>query len=113
MAVIAGVATRDVCRILPARGNAIVAGPASANNLEMIDGVDRRPGIRTVAVLADISGLYVCEVFAGGIRTIVTVDAIVCDIGVIEVGGYPAGRRMTVIAIIAGVEMRRVLAGGS
>ena len=45
MTVIASIATGDMCQILTARGNAVVTGSASADNMRVIDSIDRRPHI--------------------------------------------------------------------
>ena len=45
MTVIARLATRNVCQVLTGRRNAVVTGSANADNLRVVDGIDRRPYI--------------------------------------------------------------------
>ena len=45
MTVVASIATRDVCQVLTGRGSTVVTGSAYADNLRVIDGIDRRPHI--------------------------------------------------------------------
>ena len=87
MAVIAGIATCYMGRNLAGCGDAIVAGATSADDLNVVDGVNWRPNIGVVAVFADIAGLDVGEILAGCIGAVVAVDAIVRNIRVIEVCG--------------------------
>jgi len=51
----------------------------------MVDSTDRSPDVGSVAVLADITRLNVCEILARRIRTVVAVDAVIRDTYVIEV----------------------------
>lgn len=111
MAVVAGIATRNVVGGLSGSSKAIVAGAACAGHLCMVDRVDRREIIGVMAVLADVRGCYVRGVLASGISAVMAAAATADDIGVVEVGWYPPGRRVAVIAIIAGIEVGRVLAG--
>ena len=51
----------------------------------MVDSTDRRPDVGRVAVLADIAGLNVCGILACRVVTVVAANAVIRDIGVIEV----------------------------
>ena len=44
------------------------------------------------------------------IGAVVTADAVVGDVGVIEIRRYPGNRRMTVVAVVAARDMCRVFA---
>ncbi len=53
----------------------------------MINGEGRGEDIRVVAVLADITGLNMSDIFTRRVHAIVAVDTIARDIQVIEVCG--------------------------
>lgn len=57
MAIVAGVAARDVSRVFSCRGDAVVAGTAGSEHLRVFDGDNGRPCRRAVAVLAYIGRL--------------------------------------------------------
>ncbi len=78
----------------------------------MIDGDCRRPDGIVVAVFADICRLNVRWAFTGRIGAVVASDAVTRNVHVIEVCRQPASRRVTIVAVIAGSDVRRVLAGG-
>jgi len=54
-----------------------------------------------VAVLTNISRLDVCGDLADSVDTIVTADAVVADIGMVEKCRHPAIGLMTVVALLA------------
>lgn len=110
MAVIAGVAARDVRRGFARRSDAVMAGSTRTDYLHVVDGVDRRKHARIVAILANVSGLNVRRAFAYGVCTVVTGAAIVGNIRVIEVGGQPADGRMAVVAVCTSGQVSRMLA---
>ena len=64
-----------------------------------------------MTVLTDIGRLYVAQVLASGINTIVTTCAIAGDVRVIEIRWSPGVCRMTIVTGITAREMRGVLAG--
>ena len=86
MAIVAGIAACQMIQVFAGRGNAIMTGTALTDNLHVIDDVDRREGIRIVAVLAYNGGLYVGRVLSGRGGSVVTATAVVEDIRVIEIG---------------------------
>lgn len=51
------------------------------------------------------------RVFACGVGAVMAVRTVADDIHVIKIRWYPAGRRMTIITIIATVQVSRVFAG--
>jgi hypothetical protein len=92
--------------------DAVMAGVARADDLRMIDGHHGRKDIRRVAVFTDIGRLNVPAVLSGGLRTVMAAYTVTGDVDVIEIRGQPADRAVTVIAIVAACDVRRVLAGG-
>lgn len=55
----------------------------------MVNGGDRRPHTAAMAVLADVGGLHVQRSLAGRVSAIVTTEAVVDDIGMIEIRRHP------------------------
>ena len=76
----------------------------------MVHGVRRYPNVGVVAVFADIAGLNMCGRFAGGVRAIMAVNAIASNVDVIEVGGEPSCRGMTIVAVVTACDVRWILA---
>ena len=113
MAVVAVVTAGDVRRGLARCDRAVVAGAAVSDHLRMINGLHRCKSDHAVAVLADITGIDMVRVLAGCIHTVVAARAVAGDIDVIEIRGYPAGRRVTVIAAVAAGNVSRGFAGRS
>ena len=91
MAIVAVIATRNVCRVLAGRRNPVMTRAAGTNHLRMIDGIGRGPHIGVVAVLANDGRLNMRRTLARCIDTVVAVGAVACDVGVIESGWNPAG----------------------
>ena len=65
-----------------------------------------------MAVLAHIGRIDVRRVLARCVGTVVTAEAVIRNIDVIEVGRDPRGRRVAVVAIVTARDVSRVLAGG-
>lgn len=63
-----------------------------------------------MAVFTDVGRQDMRRVLAGCIGTVVTADAVVRDVHVVEVRGKPCDGRMTVVAVVTAGDMRRVLA---
>ena len=112
VAVITIVAARDMRWMFAGRRNAIVAGAATSQDLRVIYSIGRHPDINVVTVLANISGLHVCGILAGGGNTVVAVAAVAGDAGMVEVSRHPADSCMTIVTGIAAINMGRVLASG-
>ena len=89
MTIVTGITARKMRRVFTGCRCAIVAGEACTDDLRVIDGVRRCKGDSVMAIDAQISGVDMCQVLAGGIVAIVAADAIIRDIGVIEVGRRP------------------------
>lgn len=111
MAVVAGITARDMCRILAGCCKAIMTGTAGTHDLRMVYGIYRRKYVGIVAVLADVCGRDVRRGFAGGLGTVMAAHAVTGDIDVVKIRRYPSCGRMTVIAVVAAVNMCRGLAG--
>lgn len=101
----------DVCQGLAGRDDAIMACAASAKHLRVVDRIDRHPDIGVVAVLANIRRLDVRGAFAGSRNTVVATETVSSDANVIEIRRQPAGRRMTVVAVVATCNVGRILSG--
>ena len=110
MAVVAVGAARNVSRMFAGRCDAVVTRTACAYYLSVVHHVRGRPGIRVVAVLADIACLNMCGALAGSFRPIVATGAIAGDADMIEVRRQPASGRVAVVAGIAGRNVSRVFA---
>ena len=89
MTVVAGVAARNVRRILAGRDRAVVAREARPDDLCMIDGYGRRPYARVVAGVASIGGVDVVRRLARRLDAVVTTGAGGRDVRMIERRRYP------------------------
>lgn len=112
MAIVTGLAARDVRRRLAGRNVAVVTGLTTADDLGVIDHCHWRPKIDAMAVFANGGRLNVRRVFADGFCSIVATGTVGRNTCVIEVRRRPRDRRMAIIAIVAAGQMRRVLASG-
>lgn len=74
----------------------------------MIDPVCRREDNVVVARLAKIGGLDMRRVLPGCGSAIVAAEAVSGDVCVIEVGGHPPSRGVTVVTGVSAGDMRRV-----
>ncbi len=90
VAIVTVVATGEVGRMLAGGGIAVMTGTAAAEYLCVINSYYWQPTNRVMAILADISGLYVGWILAGRVSAVVAARAIASDVDMIEVGGYPA-----------------------
>jgi len=100
MTVITRIATCNVGWIFPGGNNAVVTRATSADDLGVINCIDRRPYVGIMAILTDVTGPNMRRILAGRIGTVVAVNAVTGDAHMIEIGGQPADRRVTVVAII-------------
>ena len=66
-----------------------------------------------MAVLAHSSGLNMRYIFASCVRAVMAAGAISGNARMIEVGGRPGDRSMTIIAVVATRQMSRVFSGCS
>jgi hypothetical protein len=82
--VVAGVATGHMCGVLAGGGYAVMATVAGADDVRVIDVQHRHPGVRAMAVLADVGSLNMCNAFAGCIRPVVAADAIAAYVDMVE-----------------------------
>ena len=110
MTIVAIVAAGDVRRVFAGRSHAIVAGTARANHLRVVDQVRRYPGVRRMAILADVGRLDMRWRLASGVDAVVAVETVAGNVDVVEVGRQPGYGGMAVVAIIAALDMIRILA---
>ena len=74
----------------------------------MIDPVCWREDNVVVARLAKIGGLHMRRILPDCGRAIVAAEAVSGDVCVIEVGGHPPGRGVTIVTGVSAGDMRRV-----
>ena len=111
VAVVTGVATREMPGMLAGGYGAVVAGRAGTEHLRVVYTIGRRPLHRGMTVFAHVARRHVRRPLAGRVNAIVATEAITRDIRMIEGGRYPAIRRVAVVAGIATCDMSRVFAG--
>jgi len=111
VAVVTGIAAREVCRVLAGCNYAIVTGATGADNLGMVDAKHRCKYISVMAVLTNVAGLNMCKVLANGIHAVMAVNAATGDIQMIKIRWQPCHRRMTVVTGFAAGDVCRILAG--
>ena len=63
-----------------------------------------------MAVLAEIAGRYMINIFTDRVRAVVTTEAVTRESRVINIRRNPAGGRVAVVAVVATRNMRRVFA---
>ena len=110
VAIVTGVATLNMRRVLAGGHGAVVAGSARADDLQMVDRVGGRPDQVVMAILAEVGRIDVSGTLARCLDTVMAARTVVDDIGVIEVGRNPRVGRMAVVTIVAAADMCRVLA---
>lgn len=102
MAIVAGVAARDM-RLVLARGYAaVMAGAASSQYLGMVDRICRRPKHVVVAVFADIGRIDVRRILTGSFDAVMASETVVGDTGMVIPGRRPERRLVTILAVVAG-----------
>lgn len=111
MAVVAGNATGNVIGVFAGCGQSIMAGPAGANHLCVIDQVDRSEGVDAVAILADGRCLNMRRILASRVDAVVAAGAITGDVDVVKIRWQPAHGRVAIVTVIATREMVEVFAG--
>jgi len=111
MAVVAVVTAGNVGRVLAGRRNAVVAAAARADDLRVVDRHCWQPSCRGVAILAEISRLYVVRVLARCIEAVVAAGTATRDAGVVEHDRDPGRAGVAVVTLFAGLRMPRWLAG--
>jgi len=111
VAIVAGIAARDVVRCFSGRRETVMARSAGSGDLRMVDRVHRREDVGIVTIFADVACRYVRRVLAGGIGAVMAAAAIATYVDMIEIRRRPAGRRMAVVAVVAAIDVCRRLAG--
>jgi hypothetical protein len=89
MAIIAGIAARDMGWVFACRNNTIMTAVAGANDLRVVNGEGWCKDVGVVAVLANITGLDVCQVLANGVDTVMAVNTLASDVQMVKVGWQP------------------------
>ena len=92
MAVIAGIATKNMRWVLARRDRAVMTAVTRTDDLCVVYGKDWCKYVGVVTVLAHVTGLNVSEILADGIDAIVTVDTVTRNVEMIKVRGQPADR---------------------
>ena len=112
MAIIAGVAARNVGWVLACCDVAIVTGVASTDYLGMVDDEYWRPKIHTMAIFANVGCFNMRRVLAGRIGAIVATRAVAKNIDVVKIRRQPGHGRVAVVASVAAGEVCSVFSGG-
>ena len=85
VAVVAGIAAGEVCRVLARSNYAIVTGAAGSDDLGMVDGEGGCEYVGVMAVLANVAGLNMCKVLTNGVHAVMAVNAATGDVQVIKI----------------------------
>ena len=85
VAVVAGIAAGEVCRVLAGCNYAIVTGATGADDLRMVDAKRRRKYVGVMAVLANVAGLNMRKVLANGVHAVMAINAATGDIQMIKI----------------------------
>ena len=85
VAIVAGITARDVSRVFPRRGDAIMTGSAASQYLGVIDGQDRRPQVRRMTIFADVCGLYVRRSLPGCVCAVMAAYAVAGNVHMVEI----------------------------
>ena len=112
VAIITGIAARDMQQVFSGCSDAVMAGIAGADNLCVINSVCWRKNYVVVAILAEVGRLNVHRRFSGRRAAIVASRTIRGDADVIESRRHPAVGCVAVIAVVATTNMCCVLANG-
>lgn len=110
VAIVAVIARRNMSWMLACSRRAIVAGPAAANDLRVIDRIGGRKGVGVMAVFADVARLYMTWALAHGIDAVMAARTVSGDSRMIEVCGPPGDGRVAIVTGVAACNMGRVLA---
>ena len=111
--VVAGIAGGQVGRVLARCGNAIMTGAAGTDDLGMVHGEYRCEHVCRMAVLANIAGLNVRQMLAGGLGAVVAAGAVVAVVAARDVRRMFARRGDAVVAGATGSENLRVVYCGN
>jgi len=85
VAIVAGFAADEVCRVLASRDYAVVTGVAGTDDLRMVDRVYGCKYIGVMAVLANIAGLNMFYILANGIHAVMAVNTGTGDVQMIKI----------------------------
>lgn len=85
MAIVTGIAARYVGRIFSGRGYAVVTRATRTDDLSVVNCADRCPDIGVMAVFANVARLNMRKILARCICAVVTANAVIRNIRVIEI----------------------------
>lgn len=100
VAVVAGIAARDVCRMFPDCGYTVVARAARPEHLRVIDLCDGRERRRRMAILAEARRRNVREMFTRRADAVMTAYAVGRNPEVVEEDRKPRSRQVACIAFL-------------
>ncbi len=89
MAIITGIAARNMRRMLACRNYAIVTAVAGADNLSVVNSEDWRKDVGVMAIFANIAAENMCRVLANGIDTVMAINTLTSNVQMVEVGWQP------------------------
>lgn len=92
MAVIAGIAARNMRWMFACRDDAVMTAVAGTDNLGVVNGKDRRKDVGVVAIFANIAAENMCRVLANGVDAVMAVNTLTSDVQMVEVGWQPGYR---------------------
>ena len=110
VAVIAGIAARNMRRMFACGYDAVVAAVAGPDDLRVVNSEDRRKDVGVVAILTSVTGENMGQILANGINAVMAVNTLTGDIQMVEVGWQPGYRRVAIVTDVTTADMRRVLA---
>ena len=85
VAVVAGIAAGEVCRVFAGCNYAIMTGATGADDLGMVDAKYGREYVGVMAILANVAGLNVRKVLANGVHAVMAVNAATGDIQMVKI----------------------------
>jgi len=88
----------------------VMAGIAGTQDLYVINGEYGRPYCWAMAIFADVGRQNMRRILTGRLCAVVAADAVTKDVDVIEIGGYPGARNVTVVASIVARDVCQIFA---
>ncbi len=101
----------EVSGIFSRGDHTVVTGRTGSQHLCVVDGIDGRPQISAMTILAHVGRLHVRRSLSSSIGAVVAAETIVNNIDVIEKCRQPGHGGVAVIAIIAAGNVRRIFPG--
>ena len=104
------VSATPVNKVGAGRGRLLFAMDATASREPTWDHAARLQGEMFQAT-AELGGLDVQRPLARGVSAVVAAEAVVHDVGVVEIRRHPGHRRVAIVAVVATGDVRRMFAG--